>query len=166
MAFDDPTFARDTDYVQWADSLMFDDAFEVSSPDNGAGAWSYEHIESQCIVGFWQGTLEGFNLTEGDRPLSEDLVAWGVDIPLADIASSLEDDLVPVETLAGDPVQSRGITQVSESGFSRTIAARAFSATTGGVIAYVNCPAGFDSEEMWNQFSTDVGAFQLVSMPR
>lgn len=151
---------------QWSDPFVADKAFTVSSPDDGKGSWSYVDTRTQCIVGFWQGTLTGLAPATDDSALSDELLALRFKASAADVAK-YADERISFSSLDRGAVAARSVAGAdSASGQTYIVAARAFAVPGAGLVASLDCPAKVDVYQQWKALAADPGAFTaVIGMP-
>ena len=72
------TFAAGADlpdgaYIEWGDGLAYNDAWELTSPDDGNGNWGYTSTDDACTADFYQGLLGGnVDASSGDDSITSD----------------------------------------------------------------------------------------------
>lgn len=151
---------------QWGDPFVADKAFAVSSPDDGKGSWSYVDTRTQCIVGFWQGTLTGLAPAADDSALSDELLALRFKASAADVAK-YADERISFASLDRGAIAARSVAGAdSASGQTYIVAARAFGVPDAGLVASLDCPAKVDVYQQWKSLAADPGAFTaVIGMP-
>jgi hypothetical protein len=147
--------------AQWGDPFIGSADFTVYSPDDGKGSWSYQENATGCIIGYWQGAVDGLDASAGDSALSDKLLAIQFDAEVSDVAS-YAGDTVSFSSFAG-PIAARSVAGADkESGQTYIVAARAFGALGAGLVATLDCPEGLDVYAQWQTLAADPGAFTAV----
>lgn len=142
MSFDDGGSLPATAYIQWGDGLLTDDGWEIASPDDGNGNWSYATVDGSCTAHFWQGLIGDDILVAGDDSATSDAV-------IATVLGGTPDDITPNATTGSfsyqiggnDTVENRQVVG-QDTGRSWIIAARAFSAVGVGLYVIADCTTG------------------------
>lgn len=166
-AFDGEPFVTADTYAQWTDTMLASTDFEVESSDNGAGMWSYRHVETTCVVGFWQGSMDGYDGSEGEKALTDELLVWGIGADdFATIEPYVEGGVAPFYSAVGDDtIETRALVRQADSGERIVMSARGFAENLSGLIAYITCPADVDPLSLWAEFADQYGAFRVISSP-
>lgn len=137
-----------TSSAQWGDAMLSDDDWELTSPDDGNGSWSYTHVSTQCIVGFWQGDIAELSATADDRELSDELLAWFFKGSASDITPHAVDETLPLGFGGAGEMDVRSVRGVNpETNGAYVVSARGFHAFHGGYVVSVTCPDGVDPLE-------------------
>ncbi|MDQ1128817.1 hypothetical protein [Microbacterium sp. SORGH_AS_0888] len=153
---------------QWGDPFLADKRFTVSTPDTGTGSWSYLDTTTQCVIGYWQGTLTGLpGADTDDLALTDALLATQFSATVADI-EQYANERISFASLDRGPVEARSVAgSDSSSGKTYIVAARAFGAPDAGLVASLDCPAGVDVYQQWQALAASPGAFSpVIGLPR
>ncbi|MGO1803101.1 MAG: hypothetical protein ACTHZW_10860 [Microbacteriaceae bacterium] len=142
LTFDDGALLPESVYIEWGDGLLTDDGWEVVSPDDGNGTWTYGTVDGTCTAQFWQGLTGDVETTPGDDSASSDAI----------LATLLQTDAASVTPSASDGAFSYQIDGNADVEHRRLLgqqddrdwimAARAFTATGVGVYLIVDCTGG------------------------
>jgi hypothetical protein len=147
--------------AQWGDPFVGNADFTVYAPDDGNGAWSYEEAATGCILGYWQGTVDGLDAAGGDSGMSDQLLAIQFDADVSEISPYAGEDIA-FASFTG-PIAARSVAGADdESGQTYIVAARAFGALGAGLVATLDCPTGIDVYTQWQTLDADPGAFTAV----
>lgn len=165
--FDGEPFVTADEYAQWTDTMLVSTDFETESSDNGAGMWSYRHIETTCVVGFWQGSMDGYDGSVGEKALTDELLVWGIGAAdFATIEPFIEDGVAPFYDAIGDgTIETRALVRQADSGERIIMSARGFADNLSGLVAYITCPADVDPVSLWAEFADEYEAFRVISSP-
>jgi hypothetical protein len=150
----DLTFAAGADLEpstagQWGDAMMADDDFAIAASDDGNGLWSYTHVPTQCVVAFWQGDVSSLGVTDDDRALSDEVLAFYFQATADEITPYAVDEQLPLHLGGTGTFDVRSVMGTnSESGSSYLVSGRGFGAFAGGYVVDVSCPAGQDPVEV------------------
>jgi len=142
LTFEDGAQLPESAYIEWGDTLMMDDNWETTSPDDGNGGWTHGTVDGTCTAQFWQGFISDIETTPGDDSVSSDAI----------LATILQSDTETVTTHATDGTfsyQVGGNTDVEQrqltgeqDGRVWIMGARAFTATGAGLYVIVDCTGG------------------------
>lgn len=142
LSFDDGALLPESAYIEWGDALLIDDDWEVASPDDGNGSWTYGTVDGTCTAQFWQGFTSDVETVARDDSASSDAI----------LATLLQEDVAAVSPHATDggfSYQVGGNTDVEQRQITGQqddrvwiMAARAFTATGVGVYLIVDCSGG------------------------
>lgn len=139
MSFADGAELPPAAYIQWGDGLIADSAWQLSSPDDGNGNWSYSTVDGTCTAAFWQGTLDGLDTVPGDDAATTDDV----------LEFFLGSDLDGYTQPASLSYQSHGnrdvdahIVSWSDEGHDRAVISRAFGVPGVGLYISLDCTGG------------------------
>ncbi|MBT2496322.1 hypothetical protein J7E45_11965 [Microbacterium sp. ISL-59] len=134
-------------YIEWGDGFIADEQWEMVSPDDGNGGWTYGTADGTCTVRFWQGHMTDVPVVEGDDSASSDAI-------LGVLLETPTSDITPVATTGEFSYMAGGnggveMRQVSAVDGSRSwlMAARAFTRTGVGLYTIVDCTAN-DAEKI------------------
>jgi hypothetical protein len=138
--------------VQW---FMFGSGFSELSADDGNGSWAVIHDASRCEIHFYQGTVSGFDLTQDDRTVTDELIWLYVQATIEgssrdDVGEFAFDDAVPLLVDVGS-LPMRTIWGSGDDGSSWLYSARMFGSTGGGVSIDIACPPGLDASAMYDE---------------
>ncbi|MCX6502110.1 MAG: hypothetical protein NT132_06865 [Microbacterium sp.] len=150
--------------AQWGDPFLGSTDFSVYAADDGNGAWSYQENATGCILGYWQGRVDGLDTSGGDSDASDQLLAIQFDADVAEVAPYAADDIT-FASLSG-PIAARSVAGAdSENGLTYIVAARAFAALGAGLVATLDCPEAIDVYTQWASLQADPGAYTAVVGP-
>ena len=142
LSFDDGLSLPSTAYIQWGDGLLVDEGWEMASPDDGQGNWSYATVDGSCTAHFWQGTIGADMQVAGDDSATSDAV-------IAAVLGGSPEDITPNATTGAfsyqvggnDAVENRQVVG-QDTGRTWIMAARAFSEVGVGLYVIVDCTTG------------------------
>lgn len=142
LSFDDGLSLPSTAYIQWGDGLLVDEGWEMASPDDGQGNWSYATVDGSCTAHFWQGTIGADMQVAGDDSATSDAV-------IAAVLGGSPEDITPNATTGAfsyqvggnDAVENRQVVG-QDTGRTWIMAARAFSEVEVGLYVIVDCTTG------------------------
>ncbi|MFK3835088.1 hypothetical protein [Microbacterium sp. NPDC087868] len=142
LSFDDGLSLPSTAYIQWGDGLLVDEGWEMASPDDGQGNWSYATVDGSCTAHFWQGTIGADMQVAGDDSATSDAV-------IAAVLGGSPEDITPDATTGAfsyqvggnDAVENRQVVG-QDTGRTWIMAARAFSEVGVGLYVIVDCTTG------------------------
>lgn len=142
LSFDDGLSLPSTAYIQWGDGLLVDEGWEMASPDDGQGNWSYATVDGSCTAHFWQGTIGADMQVAGDDSATSDSV-------IAAVLGGSPEDITPNATTGAfsyqvggnDAVENRQVVG-QDTGRTWIMAARAFSEVGVGLYVIVDCTTG------------------------
>ena len=142
LSFDDGLSLPSTAYIQWGDGLLVDEGWEMASPDDGQGNWSYATVDGSCTAHFWQGTIGADMQVAGDDSATSDAV-------IAAVLGGTPEDITPNATTGAfsyqvggnDAVENRQVVG-QDTGRTWIMAARAFSEVGVGLYVIVDCTTG------------------------
>ncbi|KDA06923.1 hypothetical protein DC31_07570 [Microbacterium sp. CH12i] len=142
LSFDDGGLLPSTTYIEWGDGLMADDGWEITSPDDGNGGWTYGTIDGTCTAQFWQGLASDVDFTSGDDKVASDAMLGALlQTDAASISPHAVDGAFAYQIGGNADVANRQVTG-QEDGRTWIMAARAFTATGAGVYVIVDCTGG------------------------
>ena len=142
LGFEDGALLPDTAYIEWGDSLLVDDNWDVVSPDDGNGTWTYGTVDGACTAQFWQGFTGDVQTTPGDDSASSDaILATLLQTDAATVTPSAIDGSFSYQVGGNTDVAQRQLTG-QQDGRVWIMAARAFTATGVGVYLVVDCTGG------------------------
>lgn len=156
MTFDDGADIDPDALPQWTDSLLTNEEWDVSSPDNGAGRWEYATVDGACTASFYQGEITDMTSTD-DRDASEFILAAVVQRPQEWVATT-------ASTAKGYYLQSGGkdadflLLTGESAGTSLTFVARGFAQTTSALTMTMTCTEG-DSYSTVEDVLSETGVF-------
>ncbi len=142
LGFDDGTALPSTAYIEWGDGLMTDDGWEIASPDDGQGNWSYSTVDGSCTAHFWQGRLgPDIVVPDDDAATSDAVIATFLGGSPADVTPNATTGAFSYQTAGNADVETR---QVAGEGEGRTwiMAARGFSSLQVGLYVIADCSSG------------------------
>ena len=142
LSFDDGLSLPSTAYIQWGDGLLVDEGWEMASPDDGQGNWSYATVDGSCTAHFWQGTIGADMQVAGDDSATSDAV-------IAAVLGGSPEDITPNAPTGAfsypvggnDAVENRQVVG-QDTGRTWIMAARAFSEVGVGMYVIVDCSTG------------------------
>ena len=150
--------------AQWGDPFIGSTDFTVHTPDDGDGSWAYREEASGCVLGYWQGRLDGFDAAAGDQAASDELLAMQFDADVDEIAVYVGDDISYVSF--DGPIAARSVAGADrDAGVTYIVSARAFATIASGLVATLDCPDGVDVYAKWVELAADPGAFTAVVGP-
>lgn len=142
LTFDEGLDLSSTARIEWGDGLIVDDSWEIVSPDDGNGGWTYGTVDGTCTVRFWQGDIGDLQIVPGDDSASSDAV-------LALLLQTSTAEVTPLATTGEFSYMAGGnggveMRQVVGQEGSRTwlMAARTFTRTGASLYTIVDCTAG------------------------
>ncbi|MGO2747877.1 hypothetical protein [Microbacterium sp.] len=142
LSFADGALLPESAYIEWGDSLMTDDGWEIAGADDGNGNWSYATTDGTCTAQFWQGFTSDVQTTPGDDSASSDaILATLLQTDAASVTPHATDGAFSYQTGGNADVEQRQITG-EQDGRVWIMAARAFTATGAGVTLIVDCAGG------------------------
>ena len=145
LSFEAGAALDDSVAAQWADPLIADPDFVLTTPDDGNGTWAYTRVASQCQAQFWQGTIDDIQTDQPDEAISDDMLAAWYQRPVSDVSRYAEDSAVGFQVSGTGRVAVRAIGGDAADGGSYVTAARGFGAIPAGLIVDIRCPAGADA---------------------
>lgn len=144
--FDGPPMVDGTWVISWADAMTSADDYVTVIPDDGQGHWQYRHRRSGCLIDFWQLRDSSAPADQGERALSDRLIAEvsGVDVSAVS-AKAADDALFAMVPGGSQTFQTRSVYGVDRTAdMSVLYEARFFSGAQVGVAVGLRCPAGVD----------------------
>jgi hypothetical protein len=146
LSFADGALLSDSTYIEWADGLMFDDGWEITTPDTGNGTWGYTTTDGTCTAAFWQGTLDGLTPTGDDSADTDAVIAFFLDADVAEVTAAATDAELSYQVGGAGGVDARSAGGQQDETRTWSITARAFSQVGAGVYTLVDCTGGdFDA---------------------
>jgi hypothetical protein len=148
------TFADGADVTgdwiaQWADGMAMGADYELASPDDGNGNWSYTYVPGGCTVRFWQGSVANLGVFPDDSSLSDRVLATYINESDSVVASNAVDDEVPFGFDGSGAMDVRAITANNDtSGATFYVAARGITGLDAGLVLAVECPQGADATDV------------------
>jgi len=127
--------------AHWADGFMTDDAWELTSPDDGQGNWGYTSADGTCVASFWQGSTAGVELSGDDRADSDLVIATLLGADPARVTEFAEDIELSYLVPGNGGLDAR-IVEGSEGDRVWRFAARAFAVAGAAVTVMVDCTGG------------------------
>ncbi|WP_460774168.1 hypothetical protein [Microbacterium sp. GXF7504] len=150
--------------AQWGDPFIGRTDFTEYIADDGNGTWAYREEATGCVLGYWQGPVEGFDPAAGDAAASDQLLALQFGAEAADLADYVGDDVL-FASFDG-PVAARSVAGADDTtATTYIVAARTFTALGAGLVATLDCPQEVDVYAQWVQLLSDPGAFTAVVGP-
>lgn len=142
LAFEDGAMLPESAYIEWGDSLMADDGWEVTSPDDGNGTWTYGTADGTCTAQFWQGFTGDVETEPGNDSVSSDaILATILQTDVASVTEHAVDGAFSYQVGGNADVEQRQLAGEQDDR-AWTMAARAFTATGVGVYVIVDCTGG------------------------
>lgn len=142
LSFEDGALLPETAFIQWGDGLVTDDGWEVTSPDDGSGSWTYGTIDGACTAQFYQGLTSDVEMAPGDDSASSDaILAVLLQANAAEVTPHAVDGAFSYQIGGNRDVAHRQLTG-EQDGRTWIMAARAFTATGSGVYVIVDCTGG------------------------
>lgn len=142
LTFEDGALLPESVYIEWGDSLMTDEGWEVTSPDDGNGGWIYGTLDGTCTAQFWQGFTSDIQTTPGDDSGSSDaILAALLQTDAATVTQHATDGAFSYQIGGNADVANRQVTG-QQDGREWIMAARAFTATGVGAYVIVDCTGG------------------------
>lgn len=142
LSFEDGALLPQTAFIEWADGLMGDDGWEITSPDDGNGSWTYGTLDGTCTAKFWQGLASDAPTTQGDdRTSSDAILGVLLNADTAEVSPHAVDGAFTYQIGGSRDVAHRQL-MGEQDGRSWIMAARAFTATGAGVYVIVDCTGG------------------------
>lgn len=142
------TFAQGSDlttgdFVQWSDGFMTDEGWQIDTPDDGNGSWTYRTVDGACTVQFWQGTTAGTPVAEsGDDSLaSDELLALVLGSDAATVSPAAGTDAFSYQLSGTGAVENRFVTG-DDGEHAWMLSARAFTALDAGLWQLIDCTGG------------------------
>lgn len=142
LTFDEGLDLTSTARIEWGDGFIADDGWEIVSPDDGNGGWTYGTVDGTCTVRFWQGNISDLPIVPGDDSASSDAVL-GV---LLQVTTA---EITPLATTGEFSYMAGGTGGVEmrqvvgqEGSRSWLMAARTFTQTGASLYTIVDCTAG------------------------
>ncbi|MGM7699064.1 hypothetical protein [Microbacterium sp. A84] len=147
LSFADGALLPDSTYIEWADGLMFDDGWEITTPDTGNGTWGYTTTDGTCTASFWQGTLDGLTPTGDDSADTDAVIAFFLDAEVADVTAAATNTELSYQVGGAGGLDARSIGgQQDDDARTWSMTARAFGHVGAGVYTLVDCTGGdFDA---------------------
>ena len=136
--------------VQWGDAFLADESFSVLSPDDGNGNWSYLDGANQCEISFYQGGMADLDMSQDDRPLTDDFLA---SVLAGTVTGSTRADVDEhafdheLKGLGVESVEFRAIWGSAADGGTWLHAGRMFGLHEAALYVGIRCPAGFEADE-------------------
>ncbi|CAD6006940.1 DUF4190 domain-containing protein [Agreia sp. COWG] len=157
----DLTFAAGSELAassqaQFTDPFVTDLSWTVSSPDDGAGNWSYLDPSGLCTVSFHQGALGGqVPVTAGDdRATTAEFLAVVLNTDAGTITSKATDSSMAYNFEGSGTVDTLLMQGTDADGSIWKLAGRAFGTIDGGVYVDVTCKSGGDLEGVYDTVTT------------
>ncbi|MFG6445408.1 hypothetical protein ACFXQA_09045 [Microbacterium sp. P07] len=145
---DDITFAAGSQLdpatqAQWGDAMISDEAYAPAAVDDGNGNWSYTHLATQCVVGFWQGDISSLPAAADDEALSDEVLAYFFQGEAEEVSPYAENETLPLQLGGIGKFDVRTVAGTNpETGGGYLVSARGFDAFHGGYVVSVTCPQG------------------------
>lgn len=141
--------------AQWADSLIADADYTLTTPDDGNGNWAYTQSATQCEVRFWQGDVSAIAAPDDDRSLSDAVLATWLQVSADQVTAVAQDDAVGYVPGTSGSTQVRLVSGSTSSGGTWIAAARGLGAIHGGFLVQVTCPSGQDPQTLYGSLRAD-----------
>ena len=141
--------------AQWGDSLVADADYTLTTPDDGNGNWAYTQNSTQCEVRFWQGDVSSIGSGEGDRALSDAVLATWLKVSPDEVTAAAQDDMVGYVPGTSGSTQVRVVAGSTQSGGSWVAAARGLTSFHGGFVVHVTCPEGQSAQSLYSTLRDD-----------
>lgn len=123
--------------VQWGDGLMLDEGWEVVSPDDGNGGWTYGTVDGVCTAQFWQGTVFALQ-GEDDRAASDFMLASILGAEVSQLEGHAADGEFSYLSPGNAGVDHRYVV-AADGDRSWRASVRAFTATKAALYVIVDC---------------------------
>jgi hypothetical protein len=151
LAFADGAELDASATAEWADGLVLDDGWTLTSPDDGNGNWGYTSADGGCTVAYWQGRIGDVDTSSGDDAVvSDKMLATLLGASDADIAEYAFDTGFAYQVPGNDDVDARAV--VGDDGTTQWImAARALSQPGLGFTVTIDCTGGEDPESVLDE---------------
>lgn len=151
LSFADGAALSTTTTAEWADGLVLDDGWTLTSPDDGNGNWGYTSADGGCTVAYWQGMIGDVDTSSGDDAIvSDKMLATLLGATDADIAEYAFDTDFAYQVPGNDEADARAV--VGDDGTTQWImAARALSQPGLGFTVTIDCTGGQDPEDVLDQ---------------
>ncbi len=162
LSFEDGGRLDPAQQVAWADPFAGDEGYTVLTKNDGDGSWSYTSNATDCVIGYYEGTLEGMDPSAGDSALSDELLAAQFGSTAEDIARIRQGRHRALPHPRTARRDQSGCGHRFHPATTYIVAARAFAALNAGFVATLKCPAKVDVESEWAKLNSDTGAFALV----
>ncbi|MFK3677585.1 hypothetical protein ACI2IP_07630 [Microbacterium sp. NPDC090218] len=128
--------------IEWGDGFIADDRWEIVSPDDGNGGWTYGTVDGTCTVRFWQGNIADLPVVPGDDSASSDAVlGMLLQVPTAEVTPLATTGEFSYFTGGSGGVEMRQVVG-QEGSRSWLMAARTFTQTGASLYTIVDCTAG------------------------
>ncbi|GAA1540364.1 hypothetical protein HD600_001038 [Microbacterium ginsengiterrae] len=142
LTFDAGTALPASAYIEWGDSLMADDGWEITSPDDGNGSWTHGTVDGTCTAQFWQGFTGDVDTVPGDDSASSDaILATLLQTDPATVTAHASDGTFSYQVGGNADVDHRRLAS-GQDDRNWIMAARAFTATGIGVYLLLDCTGG------------------------
>lgn len=153
LDFEDGALLSASSTAEWADGLVVDDGWTLTSPDDGNGNWGYTSADGACTVAYWQGYLSDIDTSSGDDAVvSDKMLAMLLGASDADIAEYAFDGGFAYQTSGNDDVANRSV--VGDDGTTAwMMSARALTQPGLGFTTTIDCTGGQDPEDVAEQLN-------------
>lgn len=157
MSFADGDQVSPDTLVQWGDGLMFDDGWNLSSPDNGQGSWGYTTTDDACTASFYQGFESSLGGTS-DREATLAALELLLDANATEFEEFIEEGQFSYQVAGSRTADYLSVYGSDELG-SWTLAVRAFAQTSSVLYVDIECSDGSldtRSEEVYDKNSITI----------
>jgi hypothetical protein len=145
LSFEDGALLTSASTAEWADGLMFDDGWTLTSPDDGNGNWGYTSADGACTAAYWQGFIGDVDTSSGDdRIATDEMLAVVFGATAAEVGEVAVDGGFALGVPGNDEVENRYV--VGDDGTVRwVVAGRALVQPGLGFTLTIDC-TGQDPE--------------------
>ncbi len=145
LSFEDGALLTSASTAEWADGLMFDDGWTLTSPDDGNGNWGYTSADGACTAAYWQGFIGDVDTSSGDdRIATDEMLAVVFGATAAEVGEVAVDGGFALGVPGNDDVDTRYV--VGDDGTVQwVVAGRALAQPGLGFTLTIDC-TGQDPE--------------------
>lgn len=104
---------------------------------------------------FWQGDVSSIGSGEGDRALSDAVLATWLKVSPDEVTAAAQDDMVGYVPGTSGSTQVRVVAGSTQSGGSWVAAARGLTSFHGGFVVHVTCPEGQSAQSLYSTLRDD-----------
>ncbi|MCM3657162.1 hypothetical protein M3147_07860 [Agromyces mediolanus] len=160
LSFEDGALLTSASTAEWADGLMFDDGWTLTSPDDGNGNWGYTSADGACTAAYWQGYIGDVDTSSGDdRIATDEMLAVVFGATAAEVGEVAVDGGFALAAPGNDDVDARYV--VGDDGTVQwVVAGRALVQPGLGFTVTIDC-TGQDPEAVLDELN-ELSAIAVV----
>ncbi|GAA2461480.1 hypothetical protein [Agromyces soli] len=160
LSFEDGALLTSASTAEWADGLMFDDGWTLTSPDDGNGNWGYTSADGACTAAYWQGFIGDVDTSSGDdRIATDEMLAVVFGATAAEVGEVAVDGGFALGVPGNDDVDTRYV--VGDDGTVQwVVAGRALVQPGLGFTLTIDC-TGQDPEAVLDELN-ELSAIAVV----